>query len=267
MHALDRTHRLRQDLDWLPRELKLLRWSATGACWVGVTGTAVAVTLASAGMLAHVAAVAAAGGIYAGGRFGRSLMLRRLGRLAHGGLDLVRLANEAEGHLVHVSGRIRADKTLPSFLHRIPAVYRRMTFQLGRSRFIHEAAVDFDIVDTAGARLRVHVDSARLLVPPTRDLADYPAALFAGGAMPPSLARVLGAHAVRAARDSEAIPSAELLLEPGSFVEVIGYKTETIDPVAGARVGRAPPMRVALRSGRIPIIITSPLLVQPPDEL
>jgi len=267
VYTLDRTHRLGDDLSWLPRQLKALRWSTAGLCWVGTSGVALAATVASGGALAHLAAIATAGGIYAGSRLGRALMLRRLGRLARGDVDLARLAAESEGLLVHMSGRVSASETLPSFLHDRPAVYRRMTFRLGHRHFIHEAAVDFDIVDAAGSRLRVHVDDARLFAPPAKELADYPATLFTDRRLPPSLLPVFSTAAAQGARDAGVVPSAELVLRADAPVDIIGYKTEAIDPVAGTRIGRGPPLRVALRSGRIPLIISSPTPFEPPDTL
>jgi hypothetical protein len=256
VYALDRTHPLAEDLDWLPRELKALRWGATGASWLTLTGLAIAATVASAGALTQLAALVAAGGFFAGRRMARRLVLRRLERLAHGRLDLVRPGIEAQGRLIHVSGRVSAPSTLPSFLHAIPAVYRRMTFRFGHTRFLHEAAVDFDLVDGDGQRLRVHVDGARLFVPPARELADYPLGLFTGRALPASLARVLGPDGAHAAKRGKAIAAAEVVLQADTLVDVVGYKTETIDAQAGSRVGRSPPTRVALCAGRIPLIVT-----------
>ncbi|MBC8133251.1 MAG: hypothetical protein H7X95_09755 [Deltaproteobacteria bacterium] len=269
MYTLDRTHRLRADLDWMPRELKALRWSVTGACWVGATGLAVAATIGSGGALAHVAAVAAAGGLYGGARAGRAMMLRHLGQLAHGLKDLDKIDRQAEGRLIHVSGRVSAVETLPTFLHGVPSVYRRMTFRLGHSHYVHEGAVDFDLVDDAGSRLHIHVDDARLFVPPARALADYPASLFTSRPQPPSLAAVVSAHVARAGATAAAasIASGEVMLPVDARVDVIGYKTESIDPVAGTSVGRGPPLRVALRSGRIPVIISPHAPLEPPDGL
>jgi hypothetical protein len=267
VYQLDRTHPLRDDLDWLPRELKALRWSTTGATWAGATGLALAATIASAGMLAHVAAGAAAAGLYAGARLGRSLTRRRLERLARGRLDLVRVGGATEGRLVHVAGRVIARANLPSFLHAVPSVYRRMSFRLSGTRFVHEAAVDFDLVDAAGERLRVHVAGARLFVPAPRDLADYPAALFTRPDLPPSLAAVLGPRGAEIAGRRASVPAAEIALCAGALVDVIGYKTETPDPTAEARMGRGPPMRPALQAGRVPLIVTPAAPVEPPDTL
>jgi hypothetical protein len=244
---------VREDLDWLPRELKRRRWTTTAACWVGATTLATAATVVSGGALAHLGVLLAAGGIVAGGRLGRSRMLQQLEQLGHGSLDLVRLGAEPEGRLVHVSGRVSAQTTLPSFLHGVPAVYRRMTFRLGGTRFIHEAGVDFDLVDAAGVRLKVQVAGARLFVPPPAELADYPATLFTESALTRSLVYALGRNATR---EVQVVPSAEVLLRPDTNLDVIGYKTEAVDPSIGSGIGRSLPMRVALRAGRIPVILT-----------
>jgi hypothetical protein len=266
VYDLDRTHPLGHDLDWLPRELKLLRWGVSAGAWVGITGLAVATTALSGGALANLSVLGAVGGIYASGRFARALMLRRLGRLARGRLEIVRLGAEPEGRLAHVTGRVLATASRPSFLHGVPAVYRRLVFRLGGTRYIHEAAVDFEVVDGDGERLRVHVNGAHLFLPPSRELADYPAALFTERPPAPSLSRVIGARGERFTH-ARTVLAAEWVLAPDAEVDVIGYKTETPDPTAFTRAGRGPPMRVALRSGRIPLIVTPRLPVAPADAL
>lgn len=253
---MERTHPLGQDLDWLPRELKLGRWSVTGASWAGSLAAAGALTIASAGLLVHLAAVTGAAGIYAGGRLGRAFMLRRLDRLARGRLDLVRVGTLGEGQLAHVAGRVAAPPdTLPGFLHGIPGVYRRMVFQWERRRFVHEAAVDFDVVDATGARIKIEVDDARLLIPAMKELASYPASLFARPDPPPSLDAIIGRHRTSPATIGT-VEAAEFVLPVGAPVQVIGYKTDAVDPALGTRVGHGLPMRPALRSGRVPLLIT-----------
>jgi hypothetical protein len=178
----------------------------------------------------------------------------------------VRLGAEPEGRLAHVTGRVIAAAWQPSFLHGVHAAYRRLVFRLGGAHYIHEAAVDFELVDAEGERLRVHVNAAHMFASPRRELADYPATLFTARPLPPSLARVIGDRGERFAA-ARVVPAAESVLMPGAEVDVIGYKTETPDPAASARAGRGPPMRVALRSGRLPLIVTPRLPAEPPDEL
>ncbi len=259
---MERTHPMGQDLDWLPRELKLGRWSVAGASWAGSLAAAGALTIASAGLLVHLAALTGAAGIYAGGRLGRAFMLRRLDRLARGRLDLVRVGTLDEGQLAHVAGHVAAPReTLSSFLHDIPGVYRRMVFQWERRRFVHESAIDFDVVDAAGTRIKVEVDDARLLIPPTKELASYPGSLFERPDLPRSLDALIGRRRPSLAT-SGTVEAAEFVLQVGAPVQIIGYKTDAVDPAIGTRTGRSPPMRPALRSGRVPLLITP---TAPPD--
>jgi hypothetical protein len=253
---LDRTFLLRRELDWLPLELRTVRWSMWGVSAL-LAGLGIAVTVASGGALAHLVAVAAAGGVVAGGPLGRSLMRRRLQRLARGQLDMVRLGAEPEGELVHLVGRISLTRPpLRGFVFGVEGVYRRMTIRLWRRTYLHESAVDFDLVDAAGERIAVLVQGARLLVPPPRALYDCPRPMFAGQPPPPSLAALMGARPGPQVAEGRAIPAAEFVLRPGTEVEIVGYKTGKVDPSAGVGMGRSPPMRPALRSGRLPLIIT-----------
>lgn len=252
---MERTHPLGHDLDWLPRELKVGRWSVTGASWAGSVAAAGALTIASAGLLVHVAAVTGAAGMYAGGRLGRAFMLRRLDRLARGRLDLIRVGELEEGQLAHVAGRVVATDTLVGVLHGVRGVYRRLVFQWRGRRYVHEAAVDFDVVDASGTRLKVEVDDARLLIPARKETASYPEALFARGELPASLRETFGRDPP-SPRTNRTVEAVEHVLQPGTAVQIIGYKTDAVDPTLGARVGHALPMRTALRSGRVPLLIT-----------
>ena len=263
---MERTHPLGDDLDWLPRELKLGRWSVTGASWAGSVAAAGALTIASAGLLVHVAALTGAAGVVAGGHLGRAFMLRRLDRLARGRLQLIKVGTLEEGQLAHVAGRVEATDTLRGLLHGVPGVYRRMLFRWRGRRYVHEAAVDFDVVDASGVRLHVEVDDARLLIPIRKETASYPESVFARADLPPSLRAAFGSDRP-SSNAGRVIEAAEHVLQPGTPVQIIGYKTETVDPLRGVRVGRAPPTRPALRSGRVPLLITPSLPEHAADDL
>jgi hypothetical protein len=251
---LDRTLPLSEELAWLPPELRAVRWSVWGVSAL-LAGLGVAVTVASGGLLAHLAALGAAGGVLASGRLGRTLMRRRLEQLARGRLDLVRLGAEREGRLVHLVGRVDlVGAPLAGLLHGVPGVYRRMTFRLGGRRYLHESAVDFDLVGATGERVSVLVEGARLFAPAPADLVDYPVTPFAGKP-PPSLAYLFGEQLLEPDHRGP-LQAAELVLRPGDEVEIVGEKTSKVDPSAVAPIARLPPMRAALRSGRIPLIIT-----------
>jgi hypothetical protein len=257
VYPLDRTRPLSRELDWVPAGLKARRWWTSGVAWAATAGAATAVAVASMGTLAHLAALGAVGGFVAGDRAGRARLRRGLERLAHGRLDLARLDAAGEGHLVHVAGRIASSAPFASFLHQVPTVYRRMTFRHRWRRWLHEAAVDFDLVDAAGAYIRVHVDGGHLFAPAARELADYPVAALTSRPLSPSLVALWGAGAAGLVAPGGVLSAAEIALAPGALVEIIGEKTGTVDPTAAPSPGgRAPPMRAALRSGRVPLIIT-----------
>lgn len=260
MYALERTHSARHDLDWLPPHLKALRWTVAGTISASLVGG-----LIGAGMFApwalvlyaKLAALVAAGGVFAGDRLARRLMRAQLRRLAHGSADLRRLASEADGELVHVRGRVRARDTLAGFLHGTPGVFRRMAFVLDGKPMVHEAAVDF-AVTAGGEEAIVQVARARILVP-QEDPADYPADKFLAPSLPPSL---MAATLMLRARLQHKVPrrpisAAEFVLRDGDEVELVGYKTRTIDQTVATRLSRDTPMRATLRSGKVlPLLIT-----------
>ncbi|HEX2570309.1 MAG TPA: hypothetical protein VH877_12190 [Polyangia bacterium] len=266
MLPLERTHLLRDDLAWLPAGLRALRWSVAGAIWTGVVGTVIAAAALGPGVVVALGkgvALLTVGGIYLGDRAARTALRVRLGRLARGQVRLDALAQEPDGELVHVRGRVRAYEALPGFLHGTPAVYRRMIFVLGGTKVVHEAAVDFGLVDEAGELITVAVAGSRLLLPGgggDADRAEYPdLPRFLELPLPPSLGRVAERARLGIERGAAAPPvsACEFLVRDGEEVEVVGYKTRVVDPTVAMRLERETPMRAALRSGReLPLLIT-----------
>lgn len=251
MYPLDRTEPAGRDLAWLPPHLRALKLGTTVALWTGTALTATAAAILSGGGLAHLALVLGAGGLFAGDRLARALALRSLRKLAHGEADLARLTHHTDGDLIHVRGRIHATSTLPSFLHATPSVYRRMTFTISGTRLVHHAAVNFDLLDDTNHPIAIEVAGARLLAP-TTDPADYPASVFQSQPLPPSLTRALEGQAL-----SRPIPASEILLRSGEQVEIVGYKSRTVDPRVQSRLERDTPMRATLRAGRdLPLLIS-----------
>src|SRR4051794_35364490 len=110
MLAFERTHLLSDDLKWLPRWLKALRWTVAGTVWTALSGAAVAVMAfrhEEAIFLGPGLTAIALGGAYAGDKVARDVLRRRLARLARGDVDLKRLKNQPDGELVHVKGRVK----------------------------------------------------------------------------------------------------------------------------------------------------------------
>lgn len=261
---LVRTVAAAEDLDWLPAEIKALRWAVAGAIWGGLASFVAIVAVLTKGQFLFFWGKAALvmGGYYAGDRAALSLMRNRLARLARGAADLSSFAGEADGMLMHVKGRVRARETLPALLGEERAVYRRVLIQFGGVRVIHEAAVDFSLVDEKGEQATVQVAGARLLVPnPERRLFDEEPAGFKDLALPAELLRELEARRqmMERGKQVDAIRIGEFLVRDGDPVELVGYKTRTIDINMSDRLERDLPLRATLRSGKELPLLISPL--------
>jgi hypothetical protein len=263
--TLDRTVRARHDLDWLPGSFKALRWAVVGTVWAGVGGLLGALILfAKHGFIVYGKGIAVlfAGGYVAGDRAARAVLRGRLNKLARGGVDLSKLKQEADGELVHVRGRIKARETLQPLLGDGPAVYRRVVFSVGGERWVHEAAVDFHLVDATGERVLVQVAGAHLVAPePKRTKIEGETAhsIFEL-TLDPQLRKSADSAGVRIGRaDKSAISAGEIVLRDGDEVEVVGVKTRSIDPTVEMRLMRDTPERATLRSGKELPLIVSPV--------
>jgi hypothetical protein len=258
--TVERTQRAKHDLDWLPPQFKVLRWTIAGGLWTGLAGLVIAIAaFAKYSFISYGKwlAVLAAGGYYAGDRAARAVLRRRLHKLARGDVDLSHLKSEADGELVHVRGRVRARETLTGFLTPEPAVYRRMVFAIGAERWVHEAAVDFLLVDADGEAVLIEVGVARLVA------ADVKREKLEG----PRASEVFALSLGLAPRPDEgltikqknraAVTAGEILLRDGDEVEVVGYKSRSVDPTVEARLARDTPIRTSLKGGReLPLLIS-----------
>jgi hypothetical protein len=258
---MERTHLLRHDLDWLPPGYRAVRWVVAGGLWTTMVGGIIGL-----GLVAHVPvyafgkglAILAAGGAVAGDRAARGVLRGRLRKLARGAVDLSRLPAEPDGELVHVSGKVRA-------LGADKAVYRRIVFSFdGQTRAVRETAQDFWLVGE-GEPVLVEVGDARLLAdgaatklppddPRARELEEL--------ARPLSniLRRVIEHRDKRRMKGKKIgkVRVNEMALRDGDEVEILGYKTRTIDPSVSMRLERDTPYRAALRGGK-----SLPLLIAP----
>ena len=273
--TLSRTHLGRHDLDWLPRSFKAVRWTVAGAIWTGL-GAATAATLVLAKIQPFFygkgIAMLAAGGYYAGDRAARAVLRRRLASLARGATDLRGLGREADGELIHVRGRVRAKSqgqgqgpaTLEGLVSGAPSVYRRLVFVLGGVRLVHEAAVDFAIVDGTGELVTVLAADARLLAvdPKRHALAPEVIDRLAELSLPDRSRAELAKWMDRRSRGKRTvtIEGAETLLCEGAAIELVGYKARMVDPSVAERLERDMPMRAILKSGS-----DLPLLISPID--
>jgi hypothetical protein len=252
MIALDRTERATRQYAWLPPSLRASRMIASGAVWAGTGALIGGAVLLAPPVLASwqlVLGLGVGGGIL-GERVGSAVVRRHVARLARGEVALARVREEAEGKVVYVRGRVRAETTLDGLLHGVPGVYRRIVFRAAGARWIHEAAIAFDVVDAHGAWIRVEPWGARLLAP-VAELVDYPAAAFTGERATPSLAAVIAGHA------GTTIPASELVVRDGDEVELVGHKSQVAEATGHGGSFREPPQRAVLRSGNVlPLLVT-----------
>lgn len=263
MITLERTHLLRNDLDWLPGWLKALRWTVAGAVWTGLFGGVAALTA-----LAHVQviffgkglAALAVGGVYAGDRAARSVLKRRLARLAHGDVNLARLKQEPDGELVHLVGKVRARGELPT-----GGVFRRRVFSLGELRLVHEQAVDFALADDQGELVLLQADGARLIVadPKLTAVPTETAQELLSLPLPRAASRAVDRWRTRlaAGKKVQAVRAGVVVLREGQKVEVVGYKTRAVDSSVADRLERDTPLRATLKSGK-----ELPLLISPSEN-
>jgi hypothetical protein len=253
---MQRVHLLKGDLEWLPPSYRAIRVLVSGGIWTGIVGG-----LAALSVFGHVHAWGAVGsfaavsGYFGGDRAARAVLRGRLRKLASGAVDLRRLPAEADGELIHVTGKVRA-------LGSSPEVYRRtvVTFD-PQSRFVVENAEDFWLVGD-GEPVLVEVADARLL-------ADGKSIRFDGNAprvlelekqAAPLLPRAVDYRIKRRAKGKSlrTVFIADYVLRDGDSIEVLGYKSRTIDPTVAMRLERDTPFRATLKSGK-----NLPLLVAP----
>lgn len=246
-----RTHRLRDDLAWLPREARRTSRLIRGGTWAAVAAGAVgaiATTPLVAAVLWKLAVVGGAGTVALGEKAARGALRRQLARMAAGELALAELDARPEGELVLVRGTIEVepDAALRGMLIDAVGVYRRAIFQ-ARGTWVHEAAVDFTLVDEHGSRIRIEAAGARWLTP-QRELVMYPGARFLGDDAPAKVREL--------AAGRETVEAIERVLPVGAQVQIVGYKTTTADATGTARDYRMPPQRATLQSGpALPLVI------------
>lgn len=263
---MQRTHLARHDFDWLPPSYRAIRWTVAGGIWTGLVAGAGALSF-----FAHVnlalfgkgLAVLAASGYVAGDRAARAALRARLRRLAHGAVDLTRLPAEPDGELIHVVGKVRMrEQSVEGIVAGERAVYRRDLFTFDVMRVVHEAAVDFWLVADGSEPVLVETSEARLLA------ADGQGRWFAGEhavvralealPLPPELSRTMARRNERRAKGKKVsrVRLSEVLLRDGDTVEVLGYKSRTIDPTVATRLERDTPYRATLRGGKnLPLLI------------
>ncbi len=259
--TVERTHLLRNDLDWLPGWLKAIRWTVAGTVWTGLFGGFVGLMFAShmhVFIFGKGLSALALGGFYAGDKAARSVLRRRLSRLAHGDVDLNRLKQEADGELVHVVGKVRAREKLAEG----DCVYRRVVFAVGDARVVHEKAVDFALVDDSGETVLVHSTGARLIAlePKLVALSDDKAWQFLGALqLPQGAQKAVTDWSARRNKGKRVQPvrAGEVLLRDGDKVEVVGYKSRSVDSSVVDRLVRDTPLRATVRGGKeLPLLLS-----------
>jgi hypothetical protein len=174
-------------------------------------------------------------------------------RIADEPLPLSELRDRADGTRVHVRGRVQAAAVLEGVLSGTRGVFRRLIFER-RGRWVHQAAVDFDLVDEQGECIHVETAGGGLLAP-TWEAMPYPPAVWTGSRISPSLADVV--RKLQFDRCAE-VPAVEFVLRDGDLVDVVGAKSRVVDPSGDPFRYREPPMRAAIRStSSCPLIVAT----------
>ncbi len=248
--AMERTHALRADLDWMPRRARVPSRLIRGAGWtvIGATAAGAAIFVpGAAALLWKGLVVGGAGAAALADGAARAVMRKQIAKMTRGELPLAELEGRDEGELVVVRGTIEAEDAVRGLLIDAAGVYRRMVFK-SRGTWVHEAAVDFTLVDEHGGRIRIQAAGARWMTP-RRELVLYPGARLARPEVPVQI------RSLAAGRES--IEAIERVLPIGATVQIVGYKTTTADPTGTARDYRLPPQRATLQSGpELPLVIS-----------
>jgi hypothetical protein len=258
-----RNHLAKDDLDWLPERYRLLRGAIIGGVWSGIGGLVAAMMWSGAHIVVFgkIFVVLGAAGYWAGDRAAKALITARLDKLASGKVDLAALSNEQDGELVHVRGKVRAERAIASVMAAEPCVYRRTRVSYSDVQIVDEEAVDFQLVDPQGNAIAIEVEGARLLVqdpklrPTSRvDLLDPLAQLEPARRVLDRYRAMIQRGRVRAL---PAMQVGEVLLRAGDEVEAVGYKSRKVDPTVVDRLARETPMRATLRAGKdLPLILS-----------
>jgi hypothetical protein len=255
---MQRTILQKHELDWLPPSYRALRWTVAGGVWTAVFGSVLAVSIFS-----HVHIfffgkglfMLGAGGYLAGDRAARGILRGRLRKLAHGAVDLSRLPAEPDGELVHVVGRARSRSGRPE-------IYRRLGFSFdGMTHAVHERADDFWLVGENSEPVLVDVADARLLTEGRPQLYGPDDALvreIEGLPLPADVSRALARREDRRRRGKSVgkLRVMQHVIKDGDPIEVLGYKSRTVDPTVTTRLERDTPFRATLRGGKnLPLLI------------
>jgi hypothetical protein len=245
---MERTHRLRADLAWVPRHARRTSRLIRGATWAAVGAGAVgSIALApiAAPILWKGFVLGGAGAIAIADRAARASLRTQIAKMTRGELALAELDQREEGELVVVRGTVEADEVVDGVLVDAEGVYRRMIFR-ARGTWVHEAAVDFTLVDERGARIRIEAGGARWMTP-HKELVEYPGARFAEAS----------SKVQQLVAGKDTIEAIERVLPVGAQVQIVGYKTTTADATGVAREYREAPQRATLRSGtELPLVIS-----------
>src|SRR5688572_30831916 len=108
--AMERTHKLRADFDWLPRQVRRTSRLIRGTTWValgaGIAGSVVVLPAAAA--LWKLYALGGAGAIAASEKAAHVAMRSQLAKMTRGEIALAELDDREEDTLVVVRGTIEA---------------------------------------------------------------------------------------------------------------------------------------------------------------
>jgi hypothetical protein len=143
-----------------------------------------------------------------------------------------------------------------------PVVWQRIVFTLdGTVHYVHETGVDFYLVGDQGEPIVVDTSYARMLVNDAKQVSigdEHPATARIEALPLVQTAQATQQRRKRRERGKKVgkLRVAETVLRDGDRVEVLGYKSRTVDPTMAERLERDTPYRATLRGGQaLPLLI------------
>ena len=239
-----------RDLDWAPAGVRWIRGALVAVLFAPIIGLSI-FCVVKLGLWLVIVPAAGGAGTFAwriATRAARAMVRARLARFAGGRVDLAAVRARVDGEIVHVRGRVRADRTVRGLGGEERGVYRRTVLHAAGVEMIDEEAVDFSIVADGSLPVRARVDRAQLLAAdPPRRLASPRAA---------RRLRELGVPSIEVLQAARAVYASETVLRDGDAVEVVGVKGRALDRSLAERLPREAPLGTTIEgTDALPLLI------------
>jgi hypothetical protein len=198
------------------------------------------------------------------GAIQRALRTHLYRRLRQGPHTLSTLAQRTEGELLCVRGVIHAEHFLRGVIDTREAVYRRLFFRAGNGELtLHEAAVDFWLIQSDQTRIAVQTKESQLVTAPPPLHEQAPELLRELLALPlyPEVEDELRWR-YACVRENVSVPplrAGELLLRPGDEVLIVGRREVRPNSSLGGRLPREEFLTPTLTAGKVLPLVIVPL--------